>query len=132
MKTKIEIAMEKATQQFKQAKHDYDTHARDRNILKQEADLIENMIKEKNSHHHEQGQFNNMFNHIMKANIPGVLGRLGDLGDVPKQYEEVVSTACGRIDNVVCETYDAAQKVLDLLKKNKLGRATCIILEKIK
>ena len=35
----------------------------------------------------EQGQLNNLFNHIMKANIPGVVGRLGDLGDINKQYD---------------------------------------------
>jgi chromosome segregation ATPase len=59
------------------------------------------MMKEKSSQKLEQGQFNNMFNHIMKANIPGVIGRLGDLGDVPKQYEEAVCTACSRLDNIV-------------------------------
>lgn len=67
----------------------------------------------------------------MKANIPGVLGRLGDLGDVPREYDEPVTTACGRLDNIVCQTVDAASRVLDLLKTNRLGRATCIILEKI-
>ncbi len=55
--------------------------------MKHEADMIDSMIKEKNSQKFEQGQLNNLFNHIMKANIPGVLGRLGDLGDVPKEYD---------------------------------------------
>lgn len=35
----------------------------------------------------EQGQFNNMFNHIMKANIPGVIGRLGELGEINNKYD---------------------------------------------
>jgi len=74
---------------------------------------------------------NNLFNHIMKANIPGVVGRLGDLAEIPKEYDEIITTACGRLDNIVTETYEAASKVLDLLKRNKLGRATCIILDKI-
>lgn len=67
----------------------------------------------------------------MKANIPGVVGRLGDLGEIPKEFDEIITTACGRLDNIVTETYEAASKVLDLLKRNKLGRATCIILDKI-
>jgi len=67
----------------------------------------------------------------MKANIPGVVGRLGDLGEIPRDYDEIITTACGRLDNIVTETYEAASKVLDFLKKNKLGRATCIILDKI-
>lgn len=46
-----------------------------------------------------------MFNHIMKAKIPGVLGRLGDLGTVDNKYDEVVTTSCLRLDNVVVENY---------------------------
>jgi len=42
-----------------------------------------------------------------------------------------VCTACVRLDNIVTETYEAASRVLELLKRNKLGRTTCIILEKI-
>ncbi len=36
---------------------------------------------------HEYGQMNNMFNQIMKLNIPGVIGRLGDLGSTSKEYD---------------------------------------------
>ncbi len=89
------------------------------------------MIREKKSLNLEQGQYNNLFNHIMKANIPGVVGRLGDLGEIPREYDEIITTASSRLDNIVTETYQAASKVLDLLKRNKLGRATCIILDKI-
>lgn len=47
-----------------------------------------------------------MFNQIMKANIPGVIGRLGDLATIPKQYDEIITTACGaRIDNLVVTNY---------------------------
>lgn len=74
---------------------------------------------------------NNMYNHIMKANIPGVVGRLGDLGEIPKEYDDIISTACGRLDNIVTETYEAASKVLDMSKQYNLGRVTCIILDKI-
>lgn len=31
--------------------------------------------------------FNDMFEKIMQQNIPGVVGRLGDLGTVPKIYD---------------------------------------------
>lgn len=37
----------------------------------------------------------------MKANIPGVIGRLGDLGEIPKEYDEIISTASSRLDNIV-------------------------------
>ncbi len=77
-------------------------------------------------------QLEKLLNYIMEAKIPGVLGRLGDLADIPQEYDEIVTTACGRLDNIVCQTLDAAQKVLDLLKTNKLGRVTCIIIEQIR
>jgi chromosome segregation ATPase len=45
------------------------------------------MMKEKSTQRIEQGQYSDMFNQIMKANIPGVIGRLGDLGDIPREYD---------------------------------------------
>lgn len=62
-------------------------------------------MKENISQLQEQGQFNNMFNQIMKAKIPGVLGRLGDLGTISKEYDEVITTACTRLDNIVVTNY---------------------------
>ena len=99
--------------------------------LKNQINSLDFSIKEKNSEHQQQGQFNNMFSNIMKANIPGVLGRLGDLGSIPTQYDSILTTSCSRLDNIVVEDYNAAQAVLSLLKKNDLGRVTCIILDKI-
>lgn len=67
----------------------------------------------------------------MQQNISGVIGRLGDLGTVPKQYEEIITSCCGRLDNIVVRDMDAAGAVLSFLKATKLGRVTCIILDKI-
>ena len=46
-----------------------------------------------------------MFEQIMKQKIPGVIGRLGDLGSVSKEYDEVITTACNRLDNIVVRNY---------------------------
>lgn len=67
----------------------------------------------------------------MQQNIPGVIGRLGDLGSVPKQFDEIITSCCGRLDNIVVRNLEAAQAVLNFLKTAKLGRLTCIILDKI-
>ena len=75
--------------------------------------------------------FNNMFEKIMQQRIPGVLGRLGDLGTVNKKYDEIITSCCSRLDNIVVKDYDAANAVLNFLKATKLGRVTCIILDKI-
>lgn len=74
---------------------------------------------------------NNMFREIMNQGFRGVIGRLGDLGEVTKEYDEIITTCCSRLDNIVCTDLDTAKAVLDFLKKRQLGRTTCIILDKI-
>jgi len=60
-----------------------------------------------------------------------LLGRLGDLGGIDRQYDVAISTAAGALNNLVCRTVDGAQKCIDYLRAKKLGRATFIVLEKI-
>merc|ERR1740121_3191380 len=63
--------------------------------------------------------------------LKGVYGRLGDLGTIPKKYDIAVSTACGMLDAIVVESTADAQAVIEFIRSNDLGRATCIALEKI-
>jgi len=42
-----------------------------------------------------------MFERIMQQNFPGVIGRLGDLGSIPKQYDSIITSSCSRLDNIV-------------------------------
>ena len=65
-----------------------------------------------------------------KGTLPGIFGRLGDLGAIDEKYDGAVSTACGPLDNVVVDTVDTAQKCIQFLKQNNLGVATFIALEK--
>ena len=59
-----------------------------------------------------------MFQIIMKQNIPDVLGRLGDLGSVPAEYDEIISSCfSGRLDNIVVKTFEAGSAVIEFLKK---------------
>jgi structural maintenance of chromosome 4 len=63
----------------------------------------------------------------------GVLGRLGDLATIPERYDIAVSTACGgMLDNIVVQTTAGAQKCLEFLRQNNLGRASFIPLDKQK
>eukprot|EP00899_Mesostigma_viride_P022586 jgi/Mesvir1/3511/Mv11989-RA.2 len=62
--------------------------------------------------------------------IPGIFGRLGDLGAIDAKYDVAVSTACGALDWIVVATTGDAQKCVELLRKNNLGIATFLILEK--
>ncbi|KAG5676467.1 hypothetical protein PVAND_006299 [Polypedilum vanderplanki] len=78
---------------------------------------------------------NKVLNALMKekqkGNIPGILGRLGDLGGIDKQYDVAISTCCGRLDNIVVTDVNTAQKCIQFLKDHNVGRASFIALEKV-
>ena len=62
----------------------------------------------------------------------GIKGRLGDLASIDEKYDVAVSTACGMLDHIVCETTAGAQVALKFLRKHGLGRANFIPLDKMK
>jgi structural maintenance of chromosome 4 len=66
-----------------------------------------------------------------KGTLPGIYGRLGDLGAIDEKFDGAVSTACGPLDNIVVDTVDTAQKCIAYLKNGNLGRASFIALEKM-
>jgi len=65
------------------------------------------------------------------GNLRGVHGRLGDLGTIPKRYDVAVSTACTMLDAIVVDTTEDAQALIEFIRREDLGRTTCICLEKI-
>jgi structural maintenance of chromosome 4 len=62
--------------------------------------------------------------------IPGLFGRLGDLGTIDAIYDIAVSTACPALDFIVVNTTSTALSCVDFLRKNNYGFATFLILEK--
>ncbi|XP_033832680.1 structural maintenance of chromosomes protein 4 [Periophthalmus magnuspinnatus] len=64
--------------------------------------------------------------------IPGILGRLGDLGAIEEKYDVAISSSCGALDNIVVDTIDTAQKCVTFLKEQDIGVATFIGLDKMK
>ncbi|TKY50255.1 Structural maintenance of chromosomes protein 4 [Spatholobus suberectus] len=71
---------------------------------------------------------------ILKAKetkqIEGIYGRMGDLGAIDAKYDVAISTACPALDYIVVETTNAAQACVELLRRENLGIATFMILEK--
>ncbi|CAJ1065334.1 structural maintenance of chromosomes protein 4 isoform X1 [Xyrichtys novacula] len=67
-----------------------------------------------------------------KGKIPGILGRLGDLGAIDEKYDVAISSSCGALDNIVVDTIDTAQKCVTFLKEQNIGVATFIGLDKMK
>uniref|UniRef100_A0A2N9FRR7 Structural maintenance of chromosomes protein n=1 Tax=Fagus sylvatica TaxID=28930 RepID=A0A2N9FRR7_FAGSY len=62
--------------------------------------------------------------------IEGIYGRMGDLGAIDAKYDVAISTACSGLDYIVVETTSAAQACVELLRRENLGVATFMILEK--
>ncbi|KAI9120286.1 hypothetical protein K1719_007319 [Acacia pycnantha] len=71
---------------------------------------------------------------ILKAKetkqVEGIYGRMGDLGAIDAKYDVAISTACAGLDYIVVETTNAAQACVELLRRENLGVATFMILEK--
>ncbi|XP_053663225.1 structural maintenance of chromosomes protein 4 [Anopheles marshallii] len=66
-----------------------------------------------------------------EGHIPGILGRLGNLGGIDARYDVAISTCCGTLDHIVVETIDTAKSCIEFLKQHDIGRASFIALEKI-
>ncbi|KAI8613916.1 RecF/RecN/SMC protein [Chytriomyces sp. MP71] len=73
----------------------------------------------------------NLLKQRQSGKIPGICGRLGDLGVIDDKYDVAITTACGQLDNIVVETVEAAQRCIEFLKVQKLGRATFLCLDKM-
>ncbi|XP_049547836.1 structural maintenance of chromosomes protein 4 [Anopheles darlingi] len=66
-----------------------------------------------------------------EGRIPGILGRLGNLGGIDARFDVAISTCCGYLDHIVVENVNTAQACIDFLKQHDIGRASFIALEKI-
>lgn len=71
-----------------------------------------------------------LMKHKKNGNLPGIYGRLGDLGAIDAKYDVAVSTACPQLNYVVVQDVATGQRCFDLLREHDAGRCTAIILEK--
>ena len=67
-----------------------------------------------------------------KKGIQGIYGRLGDLGAIDDKYDVAISTACPSLHNIVVENAQIAEACIQFLRKNNLGTATFLVLDKQK
>ena len=63
--------------------------------------------------------------------IEGFHGRLGNLGTIDHKYDVAISTACPSLENLVVDTVELGQQCIDYLRKNNLGRANIILLDRL-
>lgn len=63
--------------------------------------------------------------------IDGFHGRLGNLGTIDPKYDVAISTACPSLENLVVDSVEVGQQCIDYLRKNNLGRANIILLDRL-
>jgi len=63
--------------------------------------------------------------------IDGFHGRLGNLGTIDEKYDVAISTACASLENMVVDTVEVGQQCIEYLRKNNLGRANFILLDRL-
>ena len=65
------------------------------------------------------------------GNIPGIIGRLGDLGGIDKKYDVAVSTAGSEsLDTILVDNSATGSKCIDFLKRNDVGRGNFLALDR--
>ena len=63
--------------------------------------------------------------------IEGFHSRLGNLGAVDPKYDVAISTACPALENLVVDSVEVGQQCIDYLRKNSLGRANFVLLDRL-
>ncbi|KAH9020152.1 SMCs flexible hinge [Lactarius hengduanensis] len=63
--------------------------------------------------------------------VSGFHGRLGSLGTIPDMYNVAIATACDSLNDLVTDTVQQGQACIEYLRKQNVGRADFLVLEKI-
>lgn len=66
-----------------------------------------------------------------KKIVPGVVGRLGDLGGIDQRYDVALSSSCD-MDYIVVERAADATKILEYVKRDKVGAVRFFALDKVR
>ncbi|KAF8518607.1 RecF/RecN/SMC [Gautieria morchelliformis] len=63
--------------------------------------------------------------------ISGFHGRLGSLGTIADKFDIAISTACPALNSLVVDQVDQGQACIEYLRKQNIGRASFMVLEKL-
>lgn len=110
------------------------------NLTQREKILDEKIRKNRDKYAEARSSFaangnkNNVLKFLMQlkseGKIPGIFGRLGDLGAIDERFDVAISTACGALDCILVDTVDTAQKCVEYLKRHNVGVGNFIALDK--
>ncbi|KAF8910222.1 hypothetical protein CPB84DRAFT_1764970 [Gymnopilus junonius] len=106
------------------------------NELKGKAANARSKVDEVKANQSENRSRNNVLDSLTSlknsGQIEGLHGRLGSLGTIPDKYDVAISTACGaNLNFMVVDRVAQAQSCIEYMRKNNVGRASFMILEKI-
>ena len=60
-----------------------------------------------------------------------MIGRLGDLGIIDQKYDCAITTACNQLDSIVVDRIENAEKCIEFLRNNHIGKSKFIAMDKI-
>ncbi|OII75752.1 structural maintenance of chromosomes protein [Cryptosporidium andersoni] len=69
--------------------------------------------------------------YFSKKKKTSIYGRLRDLGSIDNKYQLALNSSTSQLDNIVVDSTEDAQEVVEFIRSENLGRVTCIILDKI-
>jgi len=116
----------KLLEQYQDLENAIKSLTREYTQLKTEAEAVDQVRK----------GYNNAVSTILEARdkgtIKGVHGTIAELAEVDDEYESAVNVAAGhRMQSIVVDTDAVASECITYLKKNKIGRATFLPLNKM-
>jgi len=80
-----------------------------------------------------EGTISRAVQEVLKLGWTGIYGTVASLSKVPSQYQTAIEVAAGpHLYDVIVSNQDVAIECVNYLKKNKIGRATFLPLDKIK
>eukprot|EP00095_Tigriopus_kingsejongensis_P001146 snap_masked-scaffold628_size122696-processed-gene-0.5 protein:Tk01146 transcript:snap_masked-scaffold628_size122696-processed-gene-0.5-mRNA-1 annotation:"structural maintenance of chromosomes protein 4" len=96
---------------------------------------LQGMFEEKRATHQAHRSRGKVHDALMQqkqcGQIPGIFGRLGDLGAIDKKFDVAISTATGNsLDNILVDNVNTAKLCIEYLRKNNIGRANFLALDK--
>lgn len=103
---------------------------------KNDVDNMRSRVQDVSSKHQHNQNKNRVLSGLSRlaksGRITGFYGRLGDLGVIDDKYDIAISTAGPGLDSMVVDSVETAQTCIQYLRKNNLGFANFICLEKLR
>ncbi|XP_073435068.1 structural maintenance of chromosomes protein 4 [Dendrobates tinctorius] len=132
----LDIRLPKSEEELTKKESELESLAQEELAVKNEVKVIRQKVEEARSSLSANRSRGKVLDALIQqkklGKIPGIYGRLGDLGAINEKYDVAISSSCGALDNIVVDTIDTAQECVNFLKKQNVGVATFIGLDKMK